>query len=714
MLREIKQDTLETIFTLSSTINNMRLYPSNSVIIINAIEKLYKTFLSFFASHKSLTLAEADKRFLIDSEVLSQKTQEKPQIAFMLDILLKFGIKSITFKNGLGKQELVVLLEFFTKNPDGIQSARPLVKYITEKKLEHILLNEQVFVAKRKDQQILDSLNITDDEIIQLLEQAYPELVNDRQKLMEMANNPEWLMESFKIGVSRIMDEKKTLSEVQMSDKLTTMMSLMEKVSGQLGGGGQAKILQGIENSLSEMDPDVTRLIMSQNKADKLFGGSLKKYIVGEFERDTSAGKFPTVIDSEDTKATSDLDEKSQFTEDQVSPLEEKLKSFLNSDKEDFFDKASITEMLAIMERLALQKGQEAIEQIINRLFADMFSQDDEVRDRAADTLVEIIDSLSIEKKKKLLEKISDRLTSWLKLETRATVAYKKICALLKELVNNFIDQKNFDGAMPILDIFHEIRTGILEKDDNIREISAEIINSLASAEHLNTLLDLFNTAEPRKQEKAGDILIMLGDEALNRILDLLREQTNSNERVRIMRLIINLGQRAVPFVCDRINEKESWYYLRNMAYVLGHIGDEASAGVLQPLLLHENTKVKMEALKSIGKIGGKERCSLLMSAFPRADDKFKLHIIDALGNLRCTDAAAALIGLLENNPVKDKLLRADIEEKICKALGTLKSPEAIPALSLIAESKSFLGISRYPDKVRIAAGRALAAIKNQ
>lgn len=116
-------------------------------------------------------------------------------------------------------------------------------------------------------------------------------------------------------------------------------------------------------------------------------------------------------------------------------------------------------------------------------------------------------------------------------------------------------------------------------------------------------------------------MLIRLGDDALKRLLDLLREQTDSNERVRIMRLVISAGRRALPLVRDRIHKDQSWYVLRNIAYILGHIGDESSAKALQPLLLHENSKVRLEALKSINRTGKNERCTLLLAALPHDAD---------------------------------------------------------------------------------------------
>ena len=98
----------------------------------------------------------------------------------------------------------------------------------------------------------------------------------------------------------------------------------------------------------------------------------------------------------------------------------------------------------------------------------------------------------------------------------------------------------------------------------------------------------------------------------------------------------------------------------------------------------------------------------------PGADAKFKLSLIEALGNLKAADIVPDLLDILTTRPFVTSAARTLIEEKNCVALGAIGSPEAIPALSEIAESKSFLRIRAYPEKVKAAAARALESIRKK
>jgi len=212
----------------------------------------------------------------------------------------------------------------------------------------------------------------------------------------------------------------------------------------------------------------------------------------------------------------------------------------------------------------------------------------------------------------------------------------------------------------------------------------------------------------------AGRILIRFGEIPLNRLLDILREHDDSNERVRILHLLGEVGPRIVPLIRERISEDEPWYYLRNLAYLLGRVGSEDSVSTLRPLLLHENIRVQEEALKSVYRTGGNERGPLLLSILPMTDDPFTFSIVEMLGTLKFVDAVPSLLELLKARPLLAPSSRMHLEEKICIALGTIGAPEAIPVLSEIRMTKGFLGIRSYPDKIKVAAAKALVSIKRK
>jgi HEAT repeat protein len=347
----------------------------------------------------------------------------------------------------------------------------------------------------------------------------------------------------------------------------------------------------------------------------------------------------------------------------------------------------------------------------VHRLMEELFNENADTRIRASNELSGIIDSLSYDQQIFTIKKLSGRLVEWIKQETTATPAYRKTCSNLQKLIQNLISQENFTETIPLMEVFSNINTGTLQKNDKVREVSLAVLRNLASDDNINILLKEFSAAEQNKETEADRILAGFGDVILNKLLDMIKDVTDSTERVRIIHLIEGVGQRAIPGIKDRININAPWYYLRNLAYILGRIGNETTANILHPLLFHKNERVRMEALKSISQTAGNQRGPLLLSVLPQADDQLRINIIEMLGKIKYAKAVTNLLDILKN---KSSIANIPLQEKVCNALGSIGSPEAIPALSELAESKSFLGIRSYPVEVKYAAKRALASIKRK
>ena len=533
---------IDALGIMHAAIRNFILYPPASPAIANTIEKLHLSFIDILEQKAPLIIAESERRFLIWGEYLDQKDREKTHIKALLNILLNFGIKSISFDKGLEKEELRIFIKYLSKNPEELKDEGGLPKIMAEKSILHIYLDERVYVPMDKDQKIISDFNIND----------------------------------------------------QKPSKQDTLKT---------------------------------------NKA----------------------------------------------TKDQPS--------------------AGIADL----------------ENVTGNLVTDLLSKNAEVRSQASDKLSEVIESLSPERQNELMESLSDRLVEWIKLETSTSASYEKICISLLRLLNIFIRQGRFAEVAPILDVFYNINTGALKKIDPVREISSIIIRNLASEDNRIILFKEYHTNEKNKQNEANQILLKFGNAILNNLLDMIRDVSDSHERVRIMHLIIGMGQMAIPAIKNQIHKNAPWYYLRNLAYLLGRIGHENDAYMLQPLLIHENNKVQVEAMKSIFQIGGAQRGTLFLSALTQADNQFKLQIIEMLGKVKCTEAVMPLLNILKKPPKLTPIEQTALQEKICAALEYIGSPEAIPTLSEIAESKSFLGIRwYYTVELRHAAKRALESIKRK
>lgn len=323
------------------------------------------------------------------------------------------------------------------------------------------------------------------------------------------------------------------------------------------------------------------------------------------------------------------------------------------------------------------------------------------------------IESFISEEQREVIKKLSEQVIEWLETETVVTPEYKTIIDRLQKLVQDFIYRGLFAEANSFISIFSRINTGELPKDDSVRETSLSVLRNLASENNINLLFREINVSEKNKTTDAFHILAGFGDDLIiKKLLDTVRNAKDSKERIRTIHIIQEMGRKTIPAIKESMTSDAPWYYLRNMAYILGRIGRETDTEVLRPLLLYKDKRVRMEAFKSISQIGGDKRGPLFLSVLTTADPELKINIIEMLGKIKSTEAVPNLLEMLKNKAATDKSEQLILQEKICDALGAIGSPDAIPALTDITESKSFLGISSYPTEIKYAAKRALASIK--
>ncbi len=703
---DLTKKVLDALFIFNTSIKNIRLYPPSNPLVAGSLDRLHAVLSDLLAGEERIVFAESEKTLLISGTPLNPKDREKPHALSLLNILLALDLKSITFIRGLGPAELARFVELIARSPENIRDEGGLSHLMTEAGIVHILPDEKIFVAVDKDRKILSSLDITDDQISRFFMLTHPDLDVRSDTFRKMAQDPEALSKAFEAGLSKIMGQKDNLSRVQLTDNLQSMLGLLDRISTSLEGDKKEHLSKHVSRSLLEADPEIAQELTTQ-KMEHILGGLLLQYLTAEL----ALGRAGLEADGSET-GNADADSRASG-KGRLMQVTQKLISRLHDDRT-LKDDTLMSVLPKIIEQLLAEKEQQSVDALIERLLANLKSEDPSVRGNAAKALADIFDPLADAAKAALLEKTQDRLLAWIESETSLSVGYRRICLIEKDAAQHLMDQQRLSEALPVIVIFQAVAA--TRSGDPTGGAGLEMITYLASEDNVRMLVEQFADKESDRHTAAGDIFAALGNTALNRLLDMLRNQTDSDERVRMMHLIISAGPKALDLIKRRITSSDQpWYYLRNLTYMLGFLGNVETAGLVQPLLRHENERLRAEALKCIQKTGGPRRAAMILPVLRDAEDSFKPALVEALGAAKAEEAVLPLLALLKDRPPKAPLSRTTLEEKICAALDSIGSPEAIPALSEIAETKkSFLGLHPYPDRVRAGAAVALASLRRK
>ena len=277
---DINEKSLQALVIMNTAIKNVRLYPPTSATIVSAIERLHQAFTEMLMQEDQIVFAESDKNILICGTPYDQKDQEKIQVAALLTILLDFGLKSISFGQGLEKEELSAFTEILSRKPEVIRNEGGLPFVFEKNNITHIYLDQKVYVAMDKDKKVLD---ISDEQIANFFVSTHPELASDPQKIEEMTKDPQWLAQAFQSGLKQLMEQKGTLSDIQITESLGNMIGLLDKVAGNLGQQEKETISQSIGDEIIKADSDMAIELTTQS-IEHLFGGVLLQYLISKLD----------------------------------------------------------------------------------------------------------------------------------------------------------------------------------------------------------------------------------------------------------------------------------------------------------------------------------------------------------------------------------------------------------------------------------------------
>jgi hypothetical protein len=734
----VKRKSMDVLALMALAVTTWRLYPPRNPMVVNAIENLYKALETLFQKEKSFICAETEKNLLIYNEQISQNELKQPKIAALFELLINFEIKSVTINNGVTREDLSGLVEILAQQPEAIKLSGGINKVVGERKITHILLGQKVYIAKSSKHKLLASLDIHDDEIIQYIIGANPQLDLDVDQVREMAQNSEWVEQIFKNGMNQIKN-KQYMPDTKLSENIVRMMSMLDRIVDKTD---QEKFSRLIAKSIADLEEDTIGLILSQD-IEHYFNGKILPDVLDQLE----GGKIDRVMDivynklkhskslpgRDDSVLLSPQDEQDyqhllasekkrklqqikeaekRRNEKKINDLKQEIAPLLAGQEEGFLNTSLMDSLAGIVNDLTVHEQHETVEALIERLAEALLSERQDIRDSASAGLVKVIESLPEQRQQAVIERSSTTLMRWIQLETSATEAHKKLSSRLKDHMIKLIQERRYVECLPLLNAFHLIDYGFLEKNEDIQKTAANIINALCSSYRLDLLFAAYVNSGDQEKIDIGRILSRLGNASLHRLMDMLRDQPDGDERVRILHLIKEIGPAAMPVIKERSLKDFPWYHHRNLAYLLRFIKNNAAVEVLQTLLKHNHQKVRQEALESLSLVGENERGPVLLSLLSTVDDSFKISIIEHLGKMRYKDAATVLMEMLKDRPFLASSARKDVEEVICIALGKIGTPEAAKLLTEISKQK-FYNITSYPEKVRKAAARALMSIKS-
>jgi HEAT repeat protein len=260
--------------------------------------------------------------------------------------------------------------------------------------------------------------------------------------------------------------------------------------------------------------------------------------------------------------------------------------------------------------------------------------------------------------------------------EEKEFTRFSSIVHQLEDLLNYFLKEKDYDGALGIIQAFHTaVDTAFQPRlKEALKKTSSKSVVMAAIGELRK------HPKGSREYQAAYSYISKIEREATEILLELMAEEQDRLARIFYLDLLKDVGRNQIALLGELLTDGR-WYFVRNIVSVLGDSKTDQALAFLRKAADHENVRIRQEVIKGLLTIGGKKASGILAKLLRDKDDGVQVTAIHAYGDFPGIGAAESspLIELLEDRPLRKKEQELTIEA--IKALGKIGGREAMEVL---------------------------------
>ena len=236
------------------------------------------------------------------------------------------------------------------------------------------------------------------------------------------------------------------------------------------------------------------------------------------------------------------------------------------------------------------------------------------------------------------------------------------------------------------------------------RERMVQAVKVLARPESLRKITATLRGYRPEAPEYAAcrRLLGVLGDTAIDPLLEALADEQDMNARRTLVDLISSSARHWIPELGAKLADRR-WYFVRNVVAILVSTHSPETLPFLQRTLRHGDARVRRETIRGLAAIRSGVADSMLIAALADADGANVQSAAQTLGSLGCRGAVPGLeeVARGTGRGCRDTATRVEA----IAALGHIEDPRATSVLTDLARRRLLRRVGR---EVRTAAAQAL------
>ncbi|HEX9899006.1 MAG TPA: HEAT repeat domain-containing protein, partial [Candidatus Methylomirabilis sp.] len=237
-----------------------------------------------------------------------------------------------------------------------------------------------------------------------------------------------------------------------------------------------------------------------------------------------------------------------------------------------------------------------------------------------------------------------------------------------------------------------------------LKERATKAVETIAAEHTVPFLVEHLVVEGGEAADVLSSVIVALGARAIPLLVERLATTADRAAQDRLLDVLARYLVVDQPALTQALQEAGR-DRAAQLAPMLGEIGGEASVGLLLCILRHREARVRREAVRALGRIGGPATHRPLIQALREPDPGVLEVVIGTLGAAKVKQATPALIRFAGQRVLAGKPFA--MRKAALAALGSMGDPGVVPVLTTVLYTRTWFQRAAG-DELRQAAAMAL------
>ncbi len=345
------------------------------------------------------------------------------------------------------------------------------------------------------------------------------------------------------------------------------------------------------------------------------------------------------------------------------------------------------------------------------KAYASAFEAED-VRDIAIINLTDKdLQLLVKEMEKDLLDKsgkIYEILFEML-FQAESAVEFEDVHRMLREVFVYCLQRRDLKIVVDIMKKTKDLAESP-STPENIRAQMNILLSSVNSEESIKSVGAIFDSDADIDEALLGEYTGFLDRNAVVPLMTILGELESIHGRKVVINILINVGKKDIQTIAKGLQDPR-WYVVRNIIYILRHIGDKKAVEYLLNTAKHTDERVRKEGIKALGELKSPLALQTLRDCLNDGELSIRKSAARALGSLGSESAKRVLLEKVATKDFQDRGF--DEKKDFFEVLTHWNDAEVVAFMGKILKKKSLFRRAKL-DEERACAAYCLGLMGNK